>query len=98
MNLVFPLIENKDIFLDTYQGLLSKRLLGGKRLSIDAEKLVIALMKLHSGVSYTVKLEGMLNDYLFSEELHRSWTHSPSASELQVRCLSQVLLVVCFHH
>jgi hypothetical protein len=84
MNLIFPLIENKDIFLETYQRLLSKRLLGAKRLSIDTEKLVISFMKLHSGVSYTVKLEGMVNDSLFSEELFQSWRHSPQASELQV--------------
>ena len=85
MNLGFPLIENKDIFLDTYQRLLSKRLLRGKGISIDTEKLAIAFMKLHSGASYTVKLEGMLHDYLFSEELGHSWSNSPHASDLQVR-------------
>jgi hypothetical protein len=83
MNAIFPLIENKDIFLDTYQRLLSKRLLG-KKLSFETEKLLISWMKLHSGVSYTVKLEGMLNDYLFSEEMLRSWRTSPHPSQLQV--------------
>lgn len=96
MNVIFPILENKDIFLDIYQRFLSKRLLSGKRVSLDTEKLLIALMKLHSGVSYTVKLEGMLNDYYFSEELLTSWRHTRYARELQVLYLAHSIVVIFF--
>lgn len=90
MSLIFPILENKDIFLDAYQKKLSKRLLTGKRVSLDTEKLLISLMKMHSGVSYTIKLEGMVNDYLLSKDLNTSWRCSPYVSELQVH-LSEFL-------
>lgn len=77
MNKIFPFIENKDIFLEAYQRHLSKRLLSGKKLlSLDTEKLMISWMKIHCGSSYTVKLEGMLNDFILSEEIFSLWKQS----------------------
>lgn len=85
MNKIFPCIENKDIFLEIYQKYLSKRLLNHKKLlSLDTEKLMISWMKIHCGTSYTVKLEGMLNDFILSEQIFSLWKESNHPISLKV--------------
>jgi len=76
MSTVFTNIDNKDIFLEVYRRLLARRLLSGNSISLDVEKLVVSQMKIQCGTSYTVKLEGMINDYCLSEDIFRAWTQS----------------------
>lgn len=84
MRTVFPIIDSKDIFLDAYTRLLSKRLLlgssgggggngGQSDVCIDSEKYMVGLMKLQCGTSFAIKVEGMLTDYSLAEDLFQQW-------------------------
>ena len=59
---LFTYLNDKDLFSDIYRNLLSKRLLNGKSANDDAEKGMIARLKLKYGAQFTTKMEGMLND------------------------------------
>jgi hypothetical protein len=57
---LFALLPDKDLFLETYQDLLAKRLLTNKSFSDEMERHAISLFKLQSGA--TAKIEDMLTD------------------------------------
>lgn len=61
MNL-FILIRDKDVFEAKHKEFLALRLLEGKSLNLDAEKMVIKYLKQECGLKYVSKLEGMIND------------------------------------
>lgn len=85
---VFPIIESKDIFIEAYTRLLSKRLLssdsmgggggigtsGRRGVCMDSEKSMVGLMKLQCGTSFTIKVEGMLADHSLAEDMLVAWT------------------------
>jgi hypothetical protein len=80
---VFPIIESKDIFMEAYIRLLSRRLLlsdssgaGRRGVCMDCEKSMVGLMKLQCGTSFTVKVEGMLTDHLLAEDILSKWTET----------------------
>lgn len=70
---LFRFIHGKDIFEAFYQRDLSKRLLGGKSASVDAEKLVLMKLKQECGGAFTSKLEAMFKDMELSRELTASF-------------------------
>lgn len=70
---LFRFIHGKDIFEAFYQRDLSKRLLGGKSASVDAEKLVLMKLKQECGGAFTSKLEAMFKDMELSRELTTSF-------------------------
>lgn len=70
---LFRFIHGKDIFEAFYQRDLSKRLLGGKSASVDAEKLVLMKLKQECGGAFTSKLEAMFKDMELSRELTMSF-------------------------
>lgn len=57
-------LRDKDIFCESYRILLAKRLVNQKITSFDHEKHVIVNMKIAIGVSFVVKMEAMIKDYL----------------------------------
>ena len=59
---MFKFLIDKDIFEKIYTNLLSKRLLSQKSTSEDAERIMISLLKMTSGASFTSKMEGQLSD------------------------------------
>lgn len=59
---LFAFIVDKDRFAEIYRNQLAKRLLNGRSASADAERSMIAKLKLRCGAQYTSKLEGMLSD------------------------------------
>lgn len=70
---LFRFIHGKDIFEAFYQRDLSKRLLGGKSASVDAEKLVLLKLKQECGGAFTSKLESMFKDMELSRDITGSF-------------------------
>jgi len=52
----------KDLFADIYKNQLAKRLLNQRSASDDAEKIMIAKLKMQCGTHFTSKMEGILSD------------------------------------
>lgn len=59
---LFSFLTDKDLFAEIYRNQLAKRLLNQRSASDDAEKLMIAKLKVQCGTQFTSKMEGMLND------------------------------------
>jgi cullin 1 len=59
---LFSYLTDKDLFSEIYRNQLAKRLLNQRSASDDAERLMIAKLKLRCGAQFTSKMEGMLND------------------------------------
>lgn len=66
---LFRFIQDKDVFERYYKQHLAKRLLLGRSLSEDAEKSLVAKLKVECGYQFTSKLEGMFNDMRVSTDL-----------------------------
>lgn len=65
---VFRYITEKDAFERYYKNHLAKRLLFGRSVSDDAERGMLAKLKVECGYQFTQKLEGMFNDMKISSE------------------------------
>lgn len=59
---LFSYLTDKDLFADIYRNHLAKRLLNQRSASDDAEKVMIAKLKMQCGTHFTSKMEGMLAD------------------------------------
>ena len=66
---VFRFLREKDLFEKYYKGHLAKRLIYSKGVAEDAEKSLLALLKVECGTAFTSKLEGMFTDTQLSGEL-----------------------------
>lgn len=71
---LFGYISDKDMFQEFYRRQLSKRLLVASRSNHDAERSLIAKLKMRCGASFTSKLEGMIKDKSLSEDLQNNFT------------------------
>lgn len=65
---VFRYISERDVFERYYKGHLAKRLLQNRSVSDDAERGMLAKLKVECGVQFTQKLEGMFNDLKVSTD------------------------------
>ena len=65
---VFRFITDKDVFERYYKGHLAKRLLLGRSVSDDAERGMLAKLKVECGYQFTQKLEGMFHDMKISTD------------------------------
>ena len=65
---VFRYITEKDVFERYYKGHLAKRLLLGRSVSDDAERGMLAKLKVECGYQFTQMLEGMFHDMKMSSE------------------------------
>jgi cullin 3 len=73
---VFRYLTDKDIFERYYKTHLSKRLLLGRSISDDAERGMLAKLKVESGFQFTQKMEGMFNDMKLSADTMEAYkTH-----------------------
>ncbi|KIM39866.1 hypothetical protein M413DRAFT_19621 [Hebeloma cylindrosporum] len=70
---IFRFITEKDVFERYYKGHLAKRLLLGRSVSDDAERGMLAKLKVESGVQFTQKMEGMFNDMKISAETTKDY-------------------------
>jgi cullin 1 len=59
---LFSYLTDKDMFAEIYRNQLAKRLLSQRSTSNDAEKSMIAKLKMQCGTQFTSKMEGMLGD------------------------------------
>jgi cullin 1 len=59
---LFSYLTEKDLFGEIYRNQLAKRLLTQRSTSDDAEKMMIAKLKVQCGTQFTSKMEGMLAD------------------------------------
>ncbi|KAL5526570.1 hypothetical protein ACEPAF_8294 [Sanghuangporus sanghuang] len=65
---VFRYITDKDVFERYYKLHLAKRLLHNRSVSDDAERGMLAKLKIECGFHFTQKLEGMFNDMKVSAD------------------------------
>jgi cullin 1 len=65
---LFFYLTDKDMFAEIYRNQLAKRLLNQRSTSDDAEKLMIAKLKMQCGTQFTSKMEGMLADLAVGSE------------------------------
>ncbi|KAK0525659.1 hypothetical protein OC835_005537 [Tilletia horrida] len=73
---VFRFLHEKDVFERYYKQHLAKRLLQARSVSDDAERGMMAKLKVECGHGYVQKLQGMLNDMKVSEEITKSFQAS----------------------
>ncbi|KAL7424536.1 hypothetical protein Q5752_000220 [Cryptotrichosporon argae] len=91
---LFRFLADKDKFERYYKNHLAKRLLYGKSVSDDAERGMVAKLKVEMGFQFTLKLEGMFTDMrvssdmttAFHNHLTKTATHLPF--DLQVNVLT----------
>lgn len=65
---IIKYIIDKDIFVEHYRRLLSRRLLVDNDIDNDIERALISKLKLVIGPTFTLKLEGMIKDKILSQE------------------------------
>ncbi|CAO1615339.1 unnamed protein product [Parajaminaea phylloscopi] len=78
--IVFRFLHEKDIFERYYKAHLSKRLLQNRSVSDDAERGMMAKLKIECGHQYVQKLQGMLNDMKVSEETSLAFSEQQKKS------------------
>ncbi|KAF8135043.1 Cullin-domain-containing protein [Boletus edulis] len=84
---VFRYITEKDAFERYYKNHLAKRLLFGRSVSDDAERGMLAKLKVECGYQFTQKLEGMFNDMRISSETMQGYRqHLQNISILSRSC------------
>jgi len=90
---LFGYISDKDMFQEYYRRQLSKRLLVASRSNHDAERSLIAKLKMRCGASFTSKLEGMIKDKSLSEDLQNNFTEfvNKANKKLEIDFTPQVL-------
>lgn len=82
---IFRFIASKDVFEAFYKKDLAKRLLLNKSASADAERSLLAKLKVECGAGFTHKLEGMFKDVDISRDYAKNFTNK----SLEVFVLSQ---------
>jgi cullin 3 len=73
---VFRFLHEKDVFERYYKNHLAKRLLQGRSVSDDAERGMMAKLKIECGHGYVQKLQGMLNDVKVSDDTMHAFNES----------------------
>ena len=90
---VFRFLTDKDVFERYYKSHLAKRLLHGRSVSDDAERGMLAKLKVECGYQFTQKLEGMFNDMKLSAETMEGYREAISRSDtVSSRICSGLLL------
>ena len=77
---IFRYLQDKDIFESFYKASLAKRLLGGKSVSDECEKVMVAKLKAECGYQFTSKLEGMFNDMRISKDTMKGYKEEARTS------------------
>ncbi|KAF8340363.1 Cullin-domain-containing protein [Cantharellus anzutake] len=92
---VFRFVTDKDVFERYYKTHLAKRLLGGRSVSDDAERGMLAKLKIECGFQFTQKLEGMFHDMKISNDTMEAYREHlgksialPPPIELSVQVLT----------
>jgi len=81
---LFGYLSDKDIFAEFYKKQLAKRLLLARSSSDDAERSMIAKLKLRCGAQFTSKLEGMVTDMNLSQDIQSAFAEHVKDKELEL--------------
>ncbi|TIB01117.1 hypothetical protein E3P96_02482 [Wallemia ichthyophaga] len=78
---LFRFLVDKDVFEVFYKRHLARRLIQGRSVSDDAERGMLAKLKVECGVQFTQKMEGMFNDMRTSADNMRAYKNHLSNKE-----------------
>jgi cullin 3 len=93
--IIFRYIADKDVFERYYKGHLAKRLLQGRSVSDDAERGMLAKLKVECGYQFTHKLEGMFHDMKLSvDTMHAYQGHLAKTTVITCNNCPYVFLVI----
>jgi len=81
---LFCYLSDKDIFAEFYKKQLAKRLLLARSSSDDAERAMIAKLKLRCGAQFTSKLEGMVTDMNLSSDMQSAFLEHLREKEVKL--------------
>jgi len=81
---LFCYLSDKDIFAEFYKKQLAKRLLLARSSSDDAERAMIAKLKLRCGAQFTSKLEGMVTDMNLSSDMQSAFSDHIRDKEIKL--------------
>jgi len=90
---LFSFLTDKDLFAEIYRNQLAKRLLNQRSASDDAEKAMIAKLKVQSGTQFTSKMEGMLNDLAVGSEQKSEFDQRMEQQDTKLSFGVQVLTI-----
>lgn len=88
---LFSYLTDKDMFADFYRTQLAKRLLNQRSLSDDAEKSMIAKLKIQCGTHFTSKMEGMLADLAVGTDSRSEFDKTMKENKATVDFSAQIL-------
>jgi len=88
---LFSYLTDKDMFAEIYRNQLAKRLLSQRSTSDDAEKLMIAKLKMQCGTQFTSKMEGMLADLAVGSDQRSEFESRMRSVETKLDFSVQVL-------
>jgi len=88
---LFSYLTDKDMFAEIYRNQLAKRLLNQRSTSDDAERLMIAKLKMQCGTQFTSKMEGMLSDLAVGNEQRSEFEQRMRTVESKIDFSVQVL-------
>ena len=94
---IFRFLNQKDVFERYYKTHLAKRLLGNRSVSDDAERNMMAKLKLECGHNYVHKLQGMLNDMKLSDEANQAFTKRQQTGanvSYSYYCIHRAVLII----
>ena len=88
---LFSYLTDKDLFAEIYRNQLAKRLLNQSSASDDAEKIMIAKLKMQCGTHFTSKMEGMLSDLDVGMDQHKEFQSKMKKHDYPIDFSAQVL-------
>lgn len=78
--MLFRYLQEKDVFEKYYKQHLAKRLLSGRTVSDDAERMLLVKLKTECGYQFTSKLESMFTDIKTSRDTMLEYKAKPCSS------------------
>jgi len=88
---LFTYLSDKDMFAEIYRNQLAKRLLNQRSTSLDAERLMIAKLKMQCGTQFTSRLEGMMSDLAIGNEQRSAFQQRMTTVDSRLDFSVQVL-------
>ena len=82
---LFLYLTEKDLFAEIYRNQLAKRLLNQRSTSDDAEKLMIAKLKVQCGSQFTSNMEGLLSDLVVGSQQRRKFKQKMQESNKSIK-------------
>ncbi|KAH8092592.1 Cullin-domain-containing protein [Cristinia sonorae] len=94
--LIFRYLDDKDVFDSYYKGHLAKRLLNNRSISDDAERGMLAKLKMECGHQFTQKLEGMFKDMKVSADTMEAYHRHIGDVDAQGTEISVIVMTSTF--